>query len=233
MKKNALVTGGNRGIGLEACRQLAQSGFKVWLGARNEKAGREAAKALQDEDLDVQFIALDVGLPDMVEAVKKQILNEDGKLDVLVNNAGIFPDQKQSIVDIEPEAFEDIQLTNYFGPFFTMRSFMPSMLEAGYGRIVNIAAEIGVAGTMDAPMGGAYKASKYGLNALTRLFAGAVRKKDVKVNSVSPGWVQTDLGGEKAKRKPAEAMEGILWLAQLEEDGPNGKFFRDKDELDF
>jgi NAD(P)-dependent dehydrogenase (short-subunit alcohol dehydrogenase family) len=233
VKKNALVTGGNRGIGLEACRQLAQSGFKVWLGARNEKAGMEAAKALQDEELEVQFIALDVGLPDMVETVKKQIMNEDGKLDVLVNNAGIFPDQKQSIVDIEPETFEDIQLTNYFGPFFTMRSFMPSMLEAGYGRIVNIAAEIGVSSTMDAPMGGAYKSSKYGLNALTRLFAGAVRKKNVKVNSVSPGWVQTDLGGEKAKRKPAEAMEGILWLAQLEEDGPNGKFFRDKDELDF
>lgn len=78
-----------------------------------------------------------------------------------------------------------------------------------------------------------YKSSKHGLNALTRLFAGAVRKKDVKVNSVSPGWVQTDLDGEKAKREPAEAMEGILWLAQLEGNGPNGKFFRDKDELDF
>ncbi|WP_226583851.1 SDR family NAD(P)-dependent oxidoreductase [Halobacillus litoralis] len=233
MSKNALVTGGNRGIGYEACRQLAQQGFKVWLGARNEEKGIKAANQLQEEGLDVHSIFLDVAQPDKIGQVRDEILQEDGKIDVLINNAGIFPDKKSSILDVDTVTFEDIQLVNYFGPYFLMTTFIPVMLENNYGRVVNIAAEIGVSHALDAPMAGAYKVSKYSLNALTRLFAGTTRRKDVKVNSVSPGWVKTDLGGEKAKRKPEEAMEGILWLAQLEEDGPNGKFFRDKEELDF
>ncbi|WP_347862447.1 SDR family NAD(P)-dependent oxidoreductase [Salimicrobium sp. PL1-032A] len=168
-----------------------------------------------------------------MDQLKNQIIKTDGKLDVLVNNAGIFPDKKDSILDVDSDTFEDVQLVNYFGPYFLMSTFIPVMIENDYGRVVNLAAEMGVQSAMDAPMAGAYKASKLGLNALTRLFAGSTRRKNVKVNSVSPGWVKTDLGGEKAKREPGEAMEGILWLAQLDEDGPNGKFFRDKEELDF
>lgn len=233
MEKNVLVSGGNRGLGFEACRQLAEAGFKVWLGARNEEKGKEAAFRLQEEGLDVQFIFLDAAQPDKMDAVRDKILEEDGRIDVLINNAGIFPDKKSSILDIDTVTFEEIQLVNYFGPYFLMSSLMPVMLENNYGRIVNVAAEMGVSRAMDAPMAGAYKASKYSLNALTRLFAGAARRKNVKVNSVSPGWVKTDLGGEKAEREPEEAMEGILWLSQLEEDGPTGKFFRDKEELEF
>ncbi|MBA2175685.1 SDR family NAD(P)-dependent oxidoreductase [Halobacillus locisalis] len=231
--KNALVTGANRGLGFEASRQLAQAGFKVWLGARNEEKGKEAASTLQDEGLDVHYIFCDVAQPDKVGHLKDQIIEADGKLDVLVNNAGIFPDKKDSILDVDTVTFEDVQLVNYFGPYFLMHTFIPVMIENDYGRVVNLAAEMGVNSAMDAPMAGAYKASKFGLNALTRLFAGSTRRKNVKVNSVSPGWVKTDLGGEKAKREPEEAMEGILWLAQLEDDGPNGKFFRDKEELEF
>ncbi|MYL20086.1 SDR family NAD(P)-dependent oxidoreductase [Halobacillus litoralis] len=230
MEKNVLVSGGNRGLGFEACRQLSEAGFKVWLGARNEEKGKEAAFRLQEEGLDVQFIFLDAAQPDKMDAVRDKILEEDGRIDALINNAGIFPDKKSSILDIDTVTFEEIQLVNYFGPYFLMSSLM---LENNYGRIVNVAAEMGVSRAMDAPMAGAYKASKYSLNALTRLFAGAARRKNVKVNSVSPGWVKTDLGGEKAEREPEEAMEGILWLSQLEEDGPTGKFFRDKEELEF
>jgi len=233
MSKNAIVTGGNRGLGFEACRQLAQQGFKVWLGARNEDKGKRAAGKLQEEGLDVHYIFLDVAQPDKIGQVKDQIIEQDGKIDVLINNAGIFPDKKSSILEIDTVTFEDIHLTNYFGPYFMMSTVMPVMIENNYGRIVNLAAEMGVNKAMDAPMAGAYKASKYGLNGLTRLFAGAARRKNIKVNSVSPGWVKTDLGGEKAKREPEQAMEGILWLAQLAEDGPNGKFFRDREELEF
>ncbi|MCA0971696.1 SDR family NAD(P)-dependent oxidoreductase [Halobacillus litoralis] len=231
--KNVLVTGANRGIGFEAARQLAEAGFKVWLGARDEEKGKKASSILQDEGLEVHSIFCDVAQPDRIGGLKEHILAEDGKLDVLINNAGIFPDKKQSILDVDTVTFEDIQLVNYFGPYFLMQAFLPVMLENNYGRVVNLGAEMGVSSAMDAPMAGAYKASKYSLNALTRLFAGSTRRKNVKVNSVSPGWVKTDLGGEKAKREPSEAMEGILWLSQLDEDGPNGKFFRDREELSF
>ncbi|WP_079478291.1 SDR family NAD(P)-dependent oxidoreductase [Halobacillus salinus] len=231
--KNALVTGANRGIGFEASRQLAKAGYKVWLGARSEEKGKQAEAILKEEGFDVQYVFCDVAQPDRMEELRDRILEEDGKLDVLINNAGIFPDKKESILDVDSVTFEDVQLVNYFGPYFLMRTFIPVMINNNYGRVVNLAAEMGVSSAMDAPMAGAYKASKYGLNALTRLFAGSTRRKNVKVNSVSPGWVKTDIGGDKAKREPEEAMEGILWLAQLEEDGPNGKFFRDKEELDF
>ncbi|TGB02259.1 SDR family NAD(P)-dependent oxidoreductase [Halobacillus salinus] len=231
--KNALVTGANRGIGFEASRQLAKTGYKVWLGARREEKGKKAEAILKEEGFDVQYVFCDVAQPDRMEELRDRILEEDGKLDVLINNAGIFPDKKESILDVDSVTFEDVQLVNYFGPYFLMRTFIPVMIDNNYGRVVNLAAEMGVSSAMDEPMAGAYKASKYSLNALTRLFAGSTRRKNVKVNSVSPGWVKTDLGGDKAKREPEEAMEGILWLAQLEEDGPNGKFFRDKEELDF
>ncbi|ASF40337.1 short-chain dehydrogenase [Halobacillus halophilus] len=233
MSKIAIVTGANRGLGFETCRQLAQQGFKVWLGARNEEKGEKAAGKLLEEGGDVHYIFLDVAQPDKIGQVKDQIIEQDGKIDVLINNAGIFSDKKSSILEIDTVTFEDIYLTNYFGPYFMMSTLMPVMVENNYGRIVNLAAEMGVNKAMDAPMAGAYKASKYGLNGLTRLFAGAARRKNIKVNSVSPCWVKTDLGGEKAKREPEQAMEGILWLAQLEEDGPNGKFFRDREELEF
>lgn len=230
----ALVTGGNRGLGLEICRQLAASGLAVILGSRNAKAGAAAARELARRDgLKVTPLALDVRRPRSIEAARQFVVARFGRLDVLVNNAAVFLDPSpvdeggdNSIFRATPERMLETFETNALGPMRLCQAFIPLMLERGYGRVVNVSSGDAQLSEM---RGGrpAYRVSKTALNALTRIFAGEVEGKNVLVNAVCPGWMQTRMGGPLARRTTEKGAETAVWLAQLPDNGPRGGFFRD------
>ena len=223
MDRAALVTGGNRGIGFEACRQLARAGLRVVLTARDPVRGEEAAEALRDEGLDVSFEELDVADGVSVEACARRLSDAGTDIDVLVNNAGVYP--TQGVFQVDEETFERALEINTLGPFRTCRAFVPAMARRGYGRVVNVSSGGGSFGEGIGPV--AYGASKAALNALTVKVAEAVRG-DVKANAMCPGWVRTDMGGVGAPRSPEQAADTLVWLATLPPGGPNGGFFRDR-----
>lgn len=219
----ALVTGGNRGIGFEACRQLAMRGMRVVLTARDADRGEEAAGRLRDEDLAVGFELLDVTDGDSVEACARRLGKAGLHIDVLVNNAGVYP--TEGVFAVSEETFREALEINTVGPFLTCKAFVPGMIERGYGRVVNVSSGGGSFGEGLGPA--AYAISKAALNALTVKISQAVRG-DVKVNAMCPGWVRTEMGGPGAPRSPEEAADTLVWLATLPEDGPNGGFFRNR-----
>jgi NAD(P)-dependent dehydrogenase (short-subunit alcohol dehydrogenase family) len=219
----ALVTGGNRGIGLEACRQLARAGIDVVLAARDPQRGEEAAQELRGEGLDVTSERLDVADSQSVKKCAQRLADAGTEVNVLVNNAGVYP--TQGVFSVSEETFETALEVNTLGPFRTCQAFVPIMVQRGYGRVVNVSSGGGSFGEGLGPT--PYAVSKAALNALTLKVAQAVRG-DVKVNAMCPGWVRTDMGGTGAPRSPEEAVDTLVWLASLAEDGPNGGFFRDR-----
>lgn len=225
--KVAVVTGGNRGIGFETCRQLSRTGIQVILTSRDEKKGLQAVEFLGAEGIEVGFHQLDVTDSDSIKRLKSDILNDYNKLDILVNNAGIYIDRGMSVFDVPLDLMQETLETNFYGPLKLCRAFVPRMRENGYGRIINVSSSMGsIAG-----IGGrsaAYKLSKTALNALTRIMADEVRNEDIKINTMSPGWVRTDMGGASAPRSLVEGADTIVWLATLPEDGPSGGFFMDR-----
>jgi NAD(P)-dependent dehydrogenase (short-subunit alcohol dehydrogenase family) len=220
----ALVSGGNRGIGLEIVRQLAERGLTVVLGSRDGERGRAAAASLSGG---VVVRQLDVADQESVDRLSRSVEEEFGRLDVLVNNAGITNDEGQRGVDADLERVREALETNLFGAWRLCEVAVPLMQPHGYGRIVNIST--GMAALED--MGGGspgYRVSKTGLNALTRILASELRGSGILVNSVCPGWVQTDMGGSRAPRPVEEGAEGAVWAATLPNSGPTGGFFRDR-----
>ena len=223
----ALVTGGNRGIGLEACRQLAQKGLKAVLCARDIELGSAAAKDLQNEGLDVIFEQMDVADEESVRDCAGRLEGTGIHIDVLVNNAAIYP--QQSLLSIESEVIRETVDANFLGAFWTSKAFVPAMLARGYGRIVNLSSGYGSFGEgLHGPP--AYSITKASLNALTVKLAAEV-SGDVKVNSMCPGWVRTRMGGPSATRSVEESVDTLIWLATLPENGPNGGFFRDRKRI--
>jgi NAD(P)-dependent dehydrogenase (short-subunit alcohol dehydrogenase family) len=220
----ALVSGGNRGIGLEVCRQLAAEGLTVILGSRDEGAGREAAGKLPGDVIPHQ---LDVSDPASVEKLAASVERDHGRLDVLVNNAGISNDAGQSGAEADLDRVKEALEANLFGAWRLCEVAIPHMRRKGYGRIVNVST--GLAALED--MGGGspgYRISKTGLNALTRILASELRGAGILVNAVNPGWVQTDMGGQNANRSVEEGADSIVWAATLPNNGPTGGFFRDR-----
>jgi NAD(P)-dependent dehydrogenase (short-subunit alcohol dehydrogenase family) len=228
-KSVAVVTGSYRGLGLETCRQLAARGYSVILTARREKEGRAAAEALRREGLDVGFHLLDVKDEESIEELAGFIRDTFGRLDVLVNNAGIFPDPtpgsgRDSVFDARLETVRRGLETNTLAPLRLCQALIPLM--QGRGRVVNVSSGMGQLGEMNGCCPG-YRLSKTALNAVTRIFADELRDTGVKINSVCPGWVRTDMGGPDATLSIEDGAAGIVWAATLPDDGPSGGFFRD------
>ena len=228
----AVVTGGNRGLGLEVCRQLGRKGLRVILGARDPAKGERAARLLEDEGLKVRFHVLDTADEASIVAFAEFIRTEYGRLDVLVNNAGIFPDpiewrgdeESSSVFDARIDTVRRGMETNTYGPLMMCQRLIPLM--NGYGRVVNVSSGMGQLAEMNGCCPG-YRLSKTALNAVTRIFADELQDTGVKVNSVCPGWVRTDMGTDAADRPVEQGAAGIVGLATLPDDGPSGGFFRD------
>lgn len=224
-KKIALVTGANRGLGFETCKQLSQLGVTVLLTSRDPTKGEVAAKQLIDKGLDVIFYQLDVSDRSNIKDIFTKIENQFGRLDILINNAAILYDKDQSTMNADLELVNKALTANLFGPWLLCQAFVPLMEKNGYGRIVNVSSG---AASMHYMEGGtpAYGISKVALNALTRKLASELGRKNVLVNSVDPGWVATDMGGHGG-RPIEEGCRGIVWAATLPNNGPSGGFFYD------
>ncbi len=222
----ALVTGGNRGIGMEVCRQLAQREFTVLLTARDGAKAETAAKELRDAGI-VKPLVLDVADEQSIKNAAAEVTARHGHLDVLINNAGINYDTWETAAnaDIDGTVMETIT-TNLLGPWRICQAFLPLLQKSQAARIVNVSSESGSLANMgDGPP--AYQVTKAGLNALTRTLAGELRGARILVNAVCPGWVATDMGGAGAPRSVSEGASGIVWAAMLPDGGPSGGFFRD------
>jgi NAD(P)-dependent dehydrogenase (short-subunit alcohol dehydrogenase family) len=222
----SLVTGANRGIGFEVCRQLAEHGHTVLLTARSERSAVAAAARIGG---DVRPVVLDVTQPAGIAAVAREVGERYGRLDVLVNNAAIHYDTWQRAVDADLAVVREAAETNLYGPWQLTRAMLPLLRRSAHPRVVNVSSE---AGSM-ASMGGgtpAYRASKAGLNALTLMLAAELRAERILVNAVCPGWVATDMGGAGG-RPVAEGAASVLWAALLPDSGPTGGFFRDGEPL--
>ena len=220
----ALVSGGNRGIGLEVCRQLAERGYAVVMGSRDEEKGRVAVEGLKWNVIPHQLDVADAGSVDRTAAFLE---DEFGRLDILVNNAGISNDEGQRGVDADLDRVKESLEANLFGAWRLCEMAIPLMRRNGYGRIVNVST--GLAALED--MGGGspgYRVSKTALNALTRILASELRGSGILVNAVNPGWVQTDMGGSGATRSVEEGAEALVWAATLPNSGPTGGFFQDR-----
>jgi NAD(P)-dependent dehydrogenase (short-subunit alcohol dehydrogenase family) len=221
----ALVTGANRGIGFEVTRQLARRGFTVVLGSRDVQKGQRAAARLAEEGLSVLPRRLDVSDEESVEDLAARIVDDPGRLDVLVNNAAIHYDTWQRALGADLDIVREALETNIFGAWRTCEAFVPLMRWGGHGRSVNVTSG---AGSL-ASMGGgtpAYNVSKVALNALTRMLAAELRGTGILVNAVDPGWTATDMGGHGG-RSVEDGAAGVVWAATLPDDGPTGGFFYD------
>ncbi len=226
MTRRALVTGGNKGIGLAACRGLLDLGLQIYLGSRDEERGRAAVELLRSEGRETELQLLEVSDEASVNAARERI-EMDGGLDVLVNNAAIYVDEGEQALHVDIAKIRETLETNLYGPLMLCRAFLPGMIERGYGRVVNLSSGMGQLEGMSGGSAG-YRLSKTALNAMTRILAAEVDHPDVKINTMCPGWVRTDMGGAAAHRSPEEGADTILWLATLPEDGPTGGYFRDR-----
>ncbi len=234
-KKVAVVTGGNRGLGFEASRQLAKQGYQVILTSRDEAKGKPAADKLQAEGLDVMFHSLDVTSDESSQKLAEFIRQQFGKLDALVNNAGIYIDSqagKNSVFDAKIDTLQKTMETNVYGVLRVTQALIPLMKQQNYGRIVNVSSGMGQLTHMGGGYTG-YRISKAALNALTRILANELQGTNILVNSVCPGWVKTDMGGGAAPLTPEQGVDTIVWLATLADGGATGGFFRDRKPIDW
>ncbi len=224
IRRTALVTGGNRGIGRAVCERLAREGLAVVLTARRAADAAAAASELAAAGLEVRGEALDLADERSVSNCAGRLRSAGIDVDVLVNNGAVlFQGDVLSSSSKEFRAALDI---NLLGALWTCRAFVPAMVERGYGRVVNVSSGWGAfAEGLDGPA--SYSISKAGLNALTVSLARSL-SGDVMVNACCPGWVRTRMGGADADRSPEEGADTIVWLATLPAGGPNGGFFRDR-----
>jgi NAD(P)-dependent dehydrogenase (short-subunit alcohol dehydrogenase family) len=223
----ALVTGANRGLGLETSRQLIAKGLKVVLTGRDDDALGRAAAGLDQPDGRVMTVHMDVTDVNSINGARQAVTRRFGPVDVLVNNAAVLLFENDDALSIPSDGYRRTFDTNVFGVIEVCRAFAPDMARGRYGRIVNVSSGAGQLATM-ATYAPAYSMSKAALNAFTRILAHTYRDNGVLVNAVDPGWVRTDMGGRSAPRSPGEGADTIAWLATLPDNGPTGGFFHDR-----
>jgi NAD(P)-dependent dehydrogenase (short-subunit alcohol dehydrogenase family) len=220
--KTVLITGAYRGLGFEAARQLSERGWQVILTARRKDQGAAAAAKLRN----ASFLELDITDGSSVARAAKKV----SKLDVLINNAAIIAENDQDVLTVRPEVVARTIETNALGTLRVSQEFAPHLLKSSAGRIVNVSSGAGQLSDMGT-WSPAYSASKTTLNAITCLFAAALKEKGIAVNSVCPGWCRTEMGGATAPRSVEEGAAGIVWLAADAPQDKTGLFWRDKEVI--
>jgi NAD(P)-dependent dehydrogenase (short-subunit alcohol dehydrogenase family) len=227
MQKTALITGANRGIGFQTAKELAARGFRVFVGTRDERAGAAAVASVGNN---AEVLVVDVADSKSIAAAARALADKTDRLDVLINNAGIYPDHGVSILDVTRDRMIETLQTNTFGPIEVTQAFLPLLRKSDEARVINVSSGYG---QLDGLSSGvpSYCLSKLALNGVTIMLAQALRSDRIAVNSVCPGWVRTDMGGANADRSVEEGADTILWLASEAPATLTGKFFRDRAEI--
>lgn len=243
IKKLALITGANKGIGFETACRLGKQGITILVGARNKERGREAVGKLRSEGVDARFLALDVTNPDSIAAATREIDEQFGRLDILINNVGVVIGRPEDIIvpsktelKLLKEAFD----TNFFSMFAVTQSMLPLIHKSDAGRIVNMSSALGSLTQQSDPKNEfydhkifLYNATKTAVNALTVHLAYELRDTKIKINSADPGFTATDLNGFQGTRTVVQAATIVVRLATLAEDGPTGGFFDENGALEW
>lgn len=225
----ALVTGANRGIGLEIVRQLAGLGWQVFLTARHKDAGIMAVSQLGPG---VRFVQLDVANEESIRRAYQEIAASTIVLDLLINNAAVLAKDDRSVFAVSTDILQRTFITNTMGPLLVTRTFLPLLRASRSARVINVSSEVGSLCTMQHNVP-AYSISKAALNAVTRQLAAACQVDHIAVNAITPGWVQTDMGGPRAPRTIKKGVEGIMWLASEAPSDLSGKFLMDQTMIEW
>jgi len=226
MDKIALISGANRGIGLEIGKQLLEIGWNVVFTARNMHEGRPLVNKIREEWKTAWFHQLDVTDEESVSDIADYVEDTFGRVDVLVNNAGIMIDDKHSALDMDLEDLHKTMATNFYGPLMLTRTMVPLLKDSRDARVINVSSRMGQLSEMG---GGhaAYRISKTALNALTVVMAKELTEEEIRVNTICPGWVRTDMGGPNANKSLKEGADTAVWLATADKI-ENGKFYADR-----
>lgn len=230
-RRIALVTGGNRGIGLGIVEGLVQNGYFVILGSRNIEAGKLAVEYLDDLNASIDLMQLDVSDPENITKAAKYVAKTYGKLDVLINNAGIIGSRKKSLKEGDIKEMEEVMKVNYYGPMIMSTTFLDLLRKGDDPRIINVSSGMGALSDL---FGGyaAYRLSKAGLNAQTILLSNDLRGDKIKVFAMCPGWVRTEMGGAEANRSIQQGADTAIWLSQAKE-AESGLFYRDRERINW
>ncbi|WP_236196644.1 SDR family oxidoreductase [Pseudomonas glycinae] len=235
-QKSVLITGANRSIGFETAREMGMQGYRVWLGSRDESMGTLSVSRLVADGIDARLVILDVRDIESVRAAAELVLKEDGKLDVLINNAGISGAQPIAPSEQKIDDIQAVYDTNVFGPIRVTQAFLPLLKAAGKANVVMVSSGLGSLSWTSDPahpysrveaMG--YNSSKSALNAVTIAFSKEFADFGISVNCVDPGYTATDFNGHSGYRTVAQAASGIVWLSCLDSAALTGKFFFDQE----
>jgi NAD(P)-dependent dehydrogenase (short-subunit alcohol dehydrogenase family) len=228
-QKIALVTGGNRGIGYAIAIGLIAQGYQVIITARSLAKAQQAAEKLQGNVIPVE---LDISSDRSIEAAVTTIKQKSDRLDVLINNAGIYPDEGVNILTIERELLDLTFNTNTFGTIRMVQAFLPLLEKSEDARVINVSSSYGKIDGLSADVP-SYCLSKLALNGATIMLANALKPQGIVVNSMCPGWVKTDMGGASAPRTAEQGADTAIWLATIAPRSATGKFWRDRAVISF
>lgn len=223
----AVVTGANRGLGLEIARQLAARSMHVVMTARSQELGDAAVASVRAAGGDASPFVMDVCDEAAGVRLVDHLRARFDRVDVLVNNAGVSLDRDVAALDVAIDVVRESMEVNVYGPLRLCQSIIPWMRERNFGRVVNLSSELGSLSQMDAQRL-AYRMSKVALNAMTRVLSAELIGTDVLVNAMCPGWVRTEMGGGAAPRPVEEGADTAVWLATLPTTGPRGGFFQNR-----
>lgn len=231
-KRIIVITGANRGLGFATAQTLAEGGDFVILTARKKDALEKAVSQLKGQSLEVEGKEVDVANPEQVKELASWIDSQYGRLDILINNAGVTLENDSGILTVDPEVVMQTYRINTMGPLHMAQALVPLLKKSERGRIVNLSSGMGALTDMGSGWSG-YRFSKTSLNVLTILLANELRQTNIKVNAVCPGWVRTDMGGPNATLSIEDGIQGILWATNLDDNGPTGGFFRHGKPIDW